>query len=319
MSKSAEKIAFICSSDSNYYPMLREWVHCIRSFEQAKDMDICILDAGMSEEEIKTLAPLVTVIKKADWPAAIPAHKIKGREYYKACVNRPFLKDYFPGYDLYFWMDADTWVQNWRGVEMFLEGGRRKKMTLTSQSDRAYPKGMRVKWLGNWPFKARSFYFSNARKAFGMKTAKKIFPYHVVLAGAFCLHKDAPHWEKWQELIIKALDKGKVFTAEQLTLGIMTHLEGYPTEILPAYLHWLCEFKPLWDKEKQMFVEPYLPHEPLGILHLSGFDQMRVDRSFTTDFKCTDGDTIEYTYRYPYFNGETNEEANTLPGKTRAA
>ncbi len=312
----SEKITFVSASDHNYYPMLREWVHSVRRFPESKDMDICILDAGMTKDQIEALRPHVTKIIQPEWPKKIPARRIKGREYYKACVCRPFLMDYFPGYDLYFWMDADTWVQDWRGVERFIEGGRRKKITLTSQSDRAYPKGMRVKWLGSWPFKARSFYFSNARKAFGIKTAKEIFPYHVVLAGAFCMHKDAPHWNKWQELIIKALEKGKVFTAEQLTLGIMTHLEkGYPAEVLPAYLHWLCEFKPLWDSEKQIFVEPYIPHEPIGILHLSGFDEIRVNRAATTDFETTAGGKIDYTYRYPYFNGETNEEVNTLPTK----
>lgn len=309
----SEKITFVSASDHNYYPMLREWVHSVRRFEESADIDICILDSGMTEEQLAALKPHVTKIVKPDWPKAIPAHRIKGREYYKACVCRPFLPDYFPGYDLYFWMDADTWVQDWRGVEKFIEGGRRKKMTLTSQADRAYPKGMRVKWLGAWPFKARSFYFSNAKKAFGIKTAKEIFPYHVVLAGAFCLHKDAPHWAKWQALIIKALDKGKVFTAEQLTLGIMTHLEKLPVEILPAYLHWLCEFKPLWDDERKLFVEPYIPHEPIGILHLSGFDQIRIDRSATTDFQTTEGRTFDYTYRYPYFDGEKNEEVNSLP------
>lgn len=309
----SEKITFVSAADANYYPLLREWLHSVHRFPQSQGMDICILDAGLTPEQAEKLKPLVTKIIKPDWPRSIPAHKTKGREFLKACVCRPFLPEHFPGYDLYFWMDADTWVQDWRAIGCFLEGARRMKMTLTSQADRAYAKGMRVSWLGSWPWKARSFYFSNARRAFGIKTAREIFPYHVVLAGAFCLHKDAPHWEKWQELILKALDKGKVFTAEQLTLGIMTHLDSYPVEILPAYLHWLCEFKPLWDEEKQIFVEPYLPHEPLGILHISGFDEMRVSRAETTDFKTLDGKTINYTYRYPYFDGETEEETDSLP------
>lgn len=308
----SEKIALISGADSAYFPLLYEWIHSIRRHEQSQNMDICILDAGLTADQRNILTPLVTIIQSAGWPDAIPDHKIKGREYYKACVNRPFLKDYFPGYDLYFWMDADTWVQDWKAVELFLKGARKGKIALTSQSDRAYPKGMRVKWLGSWPFKARSFYYSNALKAFDGQTARQIFPYHVVLAGAFCLHADAPHWEKWQELIIQALDKGKVFTAEQLTLGMMVYLEGLPAEILPAYLHWLCEFKPLWDPGQKLFVEPYLPHEPLGILHLSGFDKMRVDRSETTDFETTEGGKITYSYRYPYFNGETGEDVNDL-------
>lgn len=293
-----EKITFVSSADHKYYPLLREWVESIRAFPQSKDMDICIMNAGMTAEQIEELRPLVTAIKDAEWPCPIPARKIRGREYLKACVARPFMMDYFPGYDLYFWMDADTWVQNWEAVELFLAGGRTRKITLTGQVDRAYPKVIRVKWLGSWPWKVRGFYFSNARRAFGFKTAKALLPYHVLLAGAFCLHRDAPHWKRWQELVIQAVKRGKIFTAEQLALGVMCYLERYPFELLPGWCHWLCEFKPLWDEQKRQFVEPYLPRHPVGILHLSGFDEMRVDRQAVTSFATVAGGTVDQSYRY---------------------
>ena len=307
------KSVFISSADSNYYPMLREWAHSIRRFPQSRDMDICILDVGMTPEQHEQVKPHVTHIIKPDWPKKIPAHRIKGRNYYKACVNRPFLKDFFPGYDLYFWMDADTWIQEWRAIDMFIKGAQRMKLSITAAVDRSYPRAMRVKWIGAWPWKVRGFYMTNARKAHGMTLAKKLFAYHNLSAGSFCLHKDAPHWEKWQDNILKTLEKGKVFTAEQLSLGMTIHLDGLPVEILPSYMHWFCQFKPLWDVERQIFVEPYLPHEPIGILHLSGYDKMRIDRSVLTDFKTTDGQMIDYTYRYPHFNGETGEACELFP------
>lgn len=301
------KTILICGADHNYFPMMLEWIHSIRRFPQSKDVDLGILDAGLTPAQVKKLENMDVIVSKAKWPCDIPAHKIRGRDYLMACVCRPYLKDFFPDYDLYFWMDADTWVQDWRGVDMFLQGGMRKKLTVTSRSDRAYPRGMRVKFLGPYPWKPRSFYYSNAKKAFGWKVAQKIFPYHQLLAGAFCLHKDAPHWEKWQELIEKALKSpfGKVFTAEQLTMGMLIHLEGYPAEVLPAYMHWLCEFKPLWDEGRGLFVEPSLPHEPIGILHLSGVDEMRLDRSVTDIFKTIEGKDIALSYRYPHYNGES--------------
>lgn len=298
------KTAFISSSDSNYFPLLLEWVHSIRAHPQSKGMDICIMNAGMSAEQLDKLRPHVTKIVEAEWPCKIAAHKIRGREYLKACVARPWIPEYFPEYDTYFWMDADTWVQNWDAVELFLEGAARKKICLTGQVDRAYPRQIRLKWLGRWPWKVRGFYFSNARKAFGFETARKLLPYHVLLAGAFCLDKDAPHWTRWQALVRKAVKRGKVFTAEQTSLGVLCYIENYPFEILPGWCHWLCQFKPLWNKKNKKFVEPYLPHHEIGILHLSGFDEMRVDRKVTTDFKTTDGDSVDMNYRYPDFNGE---------------
>jgi hypothetical protein len=302
------KTVLISGCDSNYFPMLLEWLHSVRRFKESAEIDICILDAGLTAAQIARLAPHVKTIVNPEWPVKLPAYKIKG-EYLKACVCRPFLPQIFPGYETYIWMDADTWVQNWRGVALFLRGAANGKIAVTAQVDRSYPKGgARIKWLGNLPIKVRGFYFSNARAAFGFKTAKALLPYHVLLAGMFALRADAPHWSRWQTLVIEAMTKGKVFTAEQLCLGKMCYLEGFKYEILPAYAHWLCEFKPLWDTQKSAFVEPFLPHEEIGVLHISGFDEMRIDRSQTTEFQTTDGKSITHTYRYPFFDGEADAE-----------
>ncbi|MCB9978881.1 MAG: hypothetical protein H6862_04685 [Rhodospirillales bacterium] len=310
------RIALISSADARYYPMLREWIESVRRFPQSRDMDICILDVGLTPAQIETLRPLVTGIERAAWPKKISARRIRGREYYKACINRPFLRDYFPNYEVYVWMDADTWVQDWEAVELFIRGAQRGKLAVAPQTDRGYPRTVRVKWIGHWPWKVRSFYFTNARLAFGFETARALLPRHVLQAGVFALRGDAPHWERWQDLILKALDKGKVFTAEQLTMGMMVHLDGYPAEILPAWCHWLCEFKPLWDEESKRFVEPFLPHKEIGILHLAGCDDMRMNRSVTTDFETLadltqDRKTLALSYRYPFYDGETESMART--------
>jgi hypothetical protein len=308
-----KKNVLVSGCDSNYFPMLLEWLHSVRRFEQSKDFDICILDAGLTDEQIKRLQPHVQSIINPDWPAPVAAYKIKG-EYLKACVCRPFLPKIFPGYETYIWMDADTWIQDWRTIDLFLQAAVRKKIAVTAQVDRSYPRGgARIKWLGPWPWKVRGFYFTNAYKAFGFKTAKDMLPYHVLLAGMFALRADAPHWTRWQELIVMAMAKGKVFTAEQLCLGKMCYLEHFEYEVLPAYAHWLCEFKPLWDEHKGMFVEPNLPHEPIGVLHISGFDEMRLDRKVQTHFKTSEGRTISYSYRYPHYDGEKDQEAELVP------
>lgn len=310
---STDKITFVSSADANYFPMLQEWIHSIRRFKQSKDMAICILDAGLTAEQAEIIAGLVDHIVKPDWPRKIPAHRIKGREYYKACVCRPFLPDIFPGYSHYIWMDADTWLQDWRAVDLLIAGADKSGFAIAPQTNRAYGKSMRIKWLGPFSWKPRSFYYSNAKRAFGGKIARQLFPYATLNAGVFSMRGDAPHWKRWQDLLIKALDKGKVFTAEQLTLGIMVYLEKMSVELLPAYCNWLCEHKPLWDDEQEIFVEPYLPHEPLGVVHLSGLNEMRVDRSTQTDFKTLTGKDIQYSYRYPHFDGEVREEVNGLP------
>ena len=119
---SNEKIAFVSGCDANYFPILVEWLKSLRSFDQGKQAHVCILDVGLKPEHIEYLNPLVDHIVNPDWPMDIPASRIRGREYIKACVCRPFIPQIFPDYDIYVWMDADTWIQDWRGIELYIEG-----------------------------------------------------------------------------------------------------------------------------------------------------------------------------------------------------
>lgn len=298
------KSILVSAAGANYFPMLAEWVVCMRSFPQSAAWDIGIMDAGLTAPQVEWLKGQGCIVVAPDWPCPISVKKIAGREYLKACVCRPFIPDYFPDYHMYFWMDPDTWLQRWDVVDMFVMGAQRGKIALTAQVDRAYPRPVRVKWLGPLLLKVGSFYFSNAKKAYNLAMAKKLLSHYVLSAGAFALRGDAPHWKAWQERIRKTLRKGNVFTAEQLSLGIICHIDGLPYENLPSWTHWLCQFKPYWDEERKVFIEPSIPHETLGILHLSGWDEMRLDRSITTDFNTLQGNVVTKSYRYADFNGE---------------
>lgn len=292
------KMTFVSSADKNYFPLLEELIASVNDHPAGKGFAFNIIDGGMTPDQIKALESNGAKVHQADWPAPLKAEDLKGKEYLKGCVLRPFIPQIIPNYDLYIWLDSDTWVQNWRAIELLIEGAQKDKMCCSILIDRAFPKSARIKWVAGLPLKPRSFYYSNAKKAFGRDMARILFGYNVVSAGAFALKKEAPHWKHWQNLISKALIKGNVFTAEQLTLGIMAHLDGLPMEYLPSWCHWPLNFDVLWDKERKLFVEPYLPHEPIGILHLSGLDEMRLNKSITKTIRTTDGQSEELSLRY---------------------
>jgi len=54
-------------ADSNYFDLLNELVDSILKFPEGKEVDICILDAGLSDEQKKILASKVDEIKSSDW------------------------------------------------------------------------------------------------------------------------------------------------------------------------------------------------------------------------------------------------------------
>lgn len=298
------KVAIISGADKNYYPLLLELIQSIVRFPQSREVDICIMDTGLTSSQREVIEHKVARVVSPNWPDDIPLAKAGGEDYLKACVCRPFIPDMFPGYDVYFWMDSDTWVQDWLAVEMFIRSAAKgDRLAITNGADRSYPKSLRVSWFWRWPTKIRSFYNSNGIKAFGWPTAKKLIPHYVLSAACFALSSDAPHWKRWQEIIVGAASRGKIFPAEQLSLGKLVHLEGYRAEYLPAFAMWQCQSKPFWDKEQHAFVEPNEPYTKLGILHLSGVDQIRADREVTLDIECTDGSITQSNYRYPGFDG----------------
>ena len=62
-----KKNVIVSLADSNYFELLNELVDSIKSFEKSKDTAICILDAGLSEEQKNELSKKVDEIKSADW------------------------------------------------------------------------------------------------------------------------------------------------------------------------------------------------------------------------------------------------------------
>ena len=48
--------AIISLADSNYFELLNELIDSIKSFEQSKEVAICIMDAGLNEDQTKNVA-----------------------------------------------------------------------------------------------------------------------------------------------------------------------------------------------------------------------------------------------------------------------
>ena len=57
----------ISLADSNYYELLDELVDSIKRFKESENTAICILDAGLLDEQKKQLSLKVDKIKSADW------------------------------------------------------------------------------------------------------------------------------------------------------------------------------------------------------------------------------------------------------------
>ena len=231
--------AIISLADSNYFELLNELVDSIKSFDQSKDLAICIMDAGLKEDQIKTLEKKEDQIKKAEWDIEVSDSRIKGREWLKSQVSRAFLPKYFSGFKKYIWIDADAWVNSWYAIELYIKGCENKKLAIATSADRSYGRVLRAEWIFRSLARIRSQNYKHAKSSgFSEKVARDVALEPHLNIGLFSLEENAPHWEVWQKNLRKALSSGKIWGSEQIAMNITIYSDNLDVEILPAYCNW---------------------------------------------------------------------------------
>ena len=287
-----KKNVIVSLADSNYFELLNELVDSIKSFEKSKDIAICILDAGLSEEQKNILSKKVDKIKSAEWDIDVPAFKVKGREWLKSQVSRAFLPKYFPDYEKYLWIDCDAWVNDWNSVELYFKACENGKLGITQTLGAGYKIMSKVNWLFGKVAIIKSQNFKHAIKSkIGINKARKLaFAPHINI-GVFSLEKNSPGWKSWQKNLEQTLKSGNIFGSEGLAINMSVYIDNLETEFLPLNCNWIASnLLPKFDKEQDIFVEPYLPNYKIGIMHLAagiwqGNKDMRLNKKVKVDIK----------------------------------
>ena len=296
-----KKNVIISLADSNYFELLEELVDSIKSFKESENTAICILDAGLSDDQKKILSTKVDQIKSADWDIEVPGYKVKGKDWLKSQVSRAFLPKYFPNYEKYLWIDADAWVNSWEAVDLFLRGCENNKLSIATSADRAYGRVLRAEWVFGSFARIKSQNYKHAKSSgFSEKIARQVALKPHLNIGVFALELNAPHWKVWQKNLKHALNSGKIWGSEQIAMNITIYNDELDVEILPAYCNWTLIEALKFDKERNTLVEPYLPNHKIGIVHFAGKnnDQIRKNKNYISKIKTIDDDLIDIKLRY---------------------
>ena len=281
-----KKNVIVSLADSNYFELLNELVDSIKSFEQSKDIAICILDAGLTEQQRNVLSKKVDEIKSAEWDIDVPAFKVKGREWLKSQVSRAFLPKYFPNYNKYLWIDCDAWVNNWDSIELYFKACDDGKLGITQTLGPGYRIMSKVNWLFGKIAIIKSQNFKHAIKSkIELSKARKLaFAPHINI-GVFSLEKNSSGWISWQKNLVQTLKSGNIFGSEGLAINMSVYIDELETEFLPLNCNWIASnLLPKFNEVENTFVEPYLPNYKIGIMHLAAgiWDDdkdMRLDKS----------------------------------------
>ena len=300
-----KKNVIVSLADSNYFNLLNELVDSIKSFEKSKDIAICILDAGLSEEQKKILSKKVDEIKSAEWDIEVPAIKVKGKEWLKSQVSRAFLPKYFPNYEKYLWIDCDAWVNDWASVELYFKACENGKLGITQTLGPGYKIMSKVNWLFGKIAIVRSQNFKHAVKSkIGLSKARKLaFAPHINI-GVFSLEKNSPGWISWQKNLEQTLKSGNIFGSEGLAINMSVYIDELETEFLPLNCNWIASnLMPKFDEIENTFVEPYLPNHKIGIMHLAagiwdGDKDMRLNKNVKTKIQSIQKNALSKSLRF---------------------
>ena len=300
-----KKNVIVSLADANYFSLLEELVDSIKRFKESNNIAICILDAGLTEDQKKKLLSKVDEIKSAEWDIEVPDYKVKGKEWLKSQVSRAFLPKYFPNYEKYLWIDCDAWVNDWNCIELYLKACDKGKLGITQTIGPGYKITSKVNWLLGKLAIVKSQNFKHAVKSnIGYDKARKLaFAPHINI-GVFSLEKNSKGWNSWQENLSKTLKAGNIFGSEGLAINMSVYIDDLETEFLPLNCNWITSnLLPKYDEAQKTFVEPYLPNYKIGIMHLAagiwkdGKD-MRTDRSIQIEIETLDNKKILKSLRY---------------------
>jgi hypothetical protein len=300
-----QKNTIVSLADSNYFPLLDELIDSIKQFEASKDIAICVLDAGLSEEQKNKLLSKVDEIKSAEWDIKVPESKIEGREWLKSQVSRAFLPKYFPNYEKYLWIDCDAWVNDWQTIELYFKACDNNKLGITQTIGPGYKITSKVDWVFGKLAIIKSQNFKHAIKSnISLDKARKLaFAPHINI-GVFSLEKNSKSWEIWQNNLRETLKGGDIFGSEQLAMNISVYHDNIETEFLPLNCNWITSnLLPKFDEINDTFVEPYLPNNKIGIMHLAAGiwkdnQDMRLNKDVKIDIKTLDGKTLNKSLRF---------------------
>ena len=300
-----KKNVIVSLADANYFPLLVELINSINRFEESANVAICILDAGLTQNQKDKISDKVEEIKNAEWDIEVPKYKIKQKEWLKSQVSRAFLPKYFPNYEKYLWIDCDAWVNDWSSVELYFKACNNGKLGITQTLGPGYKITSKVNWLFGKLAIIKSQNFKHAIKSkIGYDKARKLaFAPHINI-GVFSLEKNSKAWDVWQNNLSKTLKAGNIFGSEGLAINMSVYIDDLETEFLPLNCNWITSnLLPKFDEQKEIFVEPYLPNYKIGIMHLAagiwrdGKD-MRTDKNIKVEIETLDNKKVTKSLRF---------------------
>lgn len=255
------RVLFVTAASESYASLLRGLVLSLQPWQPQPYTDLAVLDLGLADETRQWIRQYARHLAVPAWDLPVSETLRAQEPHARALTARPFLRDYFPGYDIYMWIDSDAWVQERYALDWYIAAAARGAMAITPQVHHAYQHTQT-----SYAWRAQRM-----RAYFGKPGLQRLSWATYFNAGVFALPAKSSHWELWRQSFETGLNAcGGSICCDQTALNYCLWTNNVRVMPLPATCNWLCHLAaPGYDVARRRFCEPVVPGSALGILHLA--------------------------------------------------
>ena len=266
-----KKIAIISGADKNYYPFLKNLIMSLEKTKCLEIADLCILDVEKNSIYLEEVSNYIHKTKKAKFSLKLSFSGEKS--WFKLLTERPFIKDYFPGYEKYIWLDADTEVLSIDAIKNLIEATNISELAIAPEVSESYVFNntkFGIQKIFSSIYKISGWSFKNYNKYFRKGLGEELFFKPLFNNGVFCLKSESTLWNLWKEEYQGALDKAKSsygIKTDQLSLNKIIYENFTKVSILDSTNNWIIQKAEDLIKVDNLFLTPSFPRRKVNILH----------------------------------------------------
>ncbi len=272
-----KRFLIVTGADEAYAEFAADLITSLERIDRL-GFDIGLLDYGLAPATRAALQQRVSAIVTPPWPFR-PNSRFDTQTQARAFATRPFLPDYFPGYEAYAWIAADSFVQDPRGLAFLMAAATAGLAGVVPTVDRSYRHTQA----------SRDWVVQRYRMAFSDEVAQRLSTVPYIASGVVSASATSPLWRLWRERFQLSLDQWRGDRlCDQSILNHVVYLENLPHHRLPSLCNWISHLAmPMADIAKGALVEPSYPRLPLYIV-ANSFNDKRARRQLVrTDGRGT--------------------------------
>ncbi len=283
------KTAIVSGANKKYFDHIFTLCKSLKKNEiigNTSDVSLCIFNIDFTNDQLNKLQEYSKNIISPKWDFKL---NFKTQEWKKLLTARPFLRDYFPDFENYIWLDADTIILDKNIINIFSKGLINKDLNIIPEMDASYINDQKENSFKNIlsnVYVSKGWVYKNNVKYFGKQHAVNLLNKPLFNAGVYSLKKDSKIWGLWkrdyQEIVEKS-NNDYCLNMDQASLNKVIYENFELVNIFNAKFNWLVKnCLPIIDEDFQFYTNS-LPHEKISILHLTQIDKKKLFNFYKID------------------------------------